>query len=243
MLPRGLGRTGRVVLAAALAAGTASSAMAAERSLAGRWEGTAQIPGASVAIVVDLEESAVGGWVGSVIFPGFGVKGAPLKDLTVKDAEFSCTVKNAMGEPRLSARLAADGTLAGNYEQAGHSAPLSLKRTGAAQVDLPKQSTAIRKELEGGWEGLLDLGAFKMRLALKLSSGEKGQAEGQLIMLDSGNYTTPVDLISQTGDKLELNIASVNFGHEGLISRSNEELRGILRAGSLEFPLIWRRAR
>lgn len=243
MLPRRLGVARTVVIGAMMAASLATSASALPSTLGGRWEGAVQIPGSPVVIVLDLEQSAAGVWVGSAIFPGFGVKGAPLKDLAAQDSEFSGSVKSAMGEPKLIARLTADGTLSGSYEQAGHRLPMSLKRAGVAQVDLPKQSTAIRKELEGGWESLLDLGAFKMRLGLKLANGGQGWAEGQLIMIDSGNSAAPVDLISQTGDKLELSIAAVNFGYEGLISRSNDELKGILRVGSLEFPLIWLRAK
>lgn len=243
MLPKRFGAAGTVLLATTLAAGLACSGFAADSPLAGRWEGTVQTPGMPVTLVLDLGHGAAGEWAGSAVFPGFGVKGAPLKDVTVKDSEASFTVLSAMGDPKLTVRVVADGTLSGSYEQGGHTVPVSLKRAGAAQIDFPKPSTPIRKELEGRWEGALDFGGFKMRLGLKLASGAKGLAEGQLIMHDSGDYAAPIDLITQDGDKLEMRVAAVNFGYEGLISRSNEEFRGILRIGAFEYPLVWLRSK
>jgi hypothetical protein len=119
---------------------------------------------------------------------------------------------------------------------------LSFKRVGEAQVDYPRQSTAIQKELEGGWQGVLDVGAFKMRLGLKLSNAEKGLAAGQLILLDSGNYSPTVEWISQERDNLELSVPAVNLGYEGRFDKASGEVRGVLRAGSLELPLVWRRS-
>lgn len=230
------------MLAAAFAASPASSGGASTATLVGRWEGTIQTPASPIPIVLDIGKSEAGGWVGSAIFPGFGVKGAPLKDLSVDGSAVVFTVKDAMGEPKIVAQVAEDGTLSGKYEQAGNSLHLSLKRVGEAQVDFPRLSTAIQKELEGDWQSLLDMGAFKMRLGLKLANGEKGPATGQLILLDSGNHTTAVELITQDGDNLELTIPAVNFGYEGRFNKASDELRGVLRAGSLEFPLVWRRS-
>ena len=224
------------------AASPATFEVAQDAALAGRWEGEIQSPAAPIAMVLDIARTTSGGWVGSAIFPAFGVKGAPLKDLSVDGRALACTVKNVMGGPKLAARLAGDGVLAGTYEQAGHTLQLSLKRVGEPQVDLPRPSTSIQKALEGGWQGLLDMGAFKMRLGLKLANGEEGPATGQLILLDSGDYTSTVELISQDGDNLELGVPAVNFGYEGRFDKANGEVRGILRVGSLEVPLVWHRS-
>jgi hypothetical protein len=147
-----------------------------------------------------------------------------------------------MGDPKIAARLGEDGALSGTYEQAGSTLHLSLKRVGEAQVDYPRQSTAIQKELEGSWEGALDIGAFKMRLGLKLANSDKGPATGQLLLLYAGDYAPSVDWISQERDNFELSVPAVNFGYEGRFDKASDELRGVLRAGSLELPLVWRRS-
>jgi hypothetical protein len=192
-------------------------------------------------MVLDIGKTPEGGWAGSAIFPGFGVKGAQLGDLSVDASTVKFTVKGAMGDPRITAHLGEGGTLAGTYEQAGSTLHLALKRVGEAQVDYPRQSTAIQKELEGSWEGALDIGTFKMRLGLKLANSDKGPATGQLLLRYAGDYAPPVEWISEERDNLELSIPAVNFGYEGRFDKASGEIRGVLRAGSLEFPLAWHR--
>jgi len=228
------------MLAAVLSAGAASPP-AGGAAWAGRWEGVIQTPGAPVAVVLDLEKAGDGKWAGSAIFPAFGVKGAPLKDLSIDGSSIVFAVKDAMGTPKITAQLGGDRTLSGKYEQGGNSAALFLRRTGNAQVDLPPVSTAIQKELEGEWRGVLQIGEFKLHLGLKLSNSEKGPATGQLIMIDSGNYSPAVELITQRGDNLELTIPAVNFGYEGRLDSASGELRGVLRLSSLELPFVWSR--
>lgn len=229
------------MLATALAAGLASSGLAADSALAGRWEGTAQTAGSPIVIVLDLAKTGGGAWVGSAIFPQFGVKGAPLKDLSVEATALACTVKGALADPKFTAKLAEDGTLSGGFEFSGNNLHLSLKRVGEPQVDLPRPSTAIQKQLEGNWQGTLDLGGFKMRLGLELANGDKGFATGKLIMLDSGNYAAPVELIVQNGDSFELGVPAVNFGYEGRLDKPSGEVRGVLWAGPMQVPLAWRK--
>lgn len=242
MFQRYICAAGAFLLAAVCSSAASSFGASPADSLAGRWEGTADAPGLRIAMVVDIGKTSEGGWAGSAIFPGFGVKGAQLGQLSVDASTVKFTVKGAMGDPGITAHLAEDGRLAGTYEQVGKTLQLSLKRVGEAQVDYPRQSTPIQKELEGGWDGLLDMGAFKMRLGLKLANSEKGPATGQLILLDSGNYSPPVEWVSQQRDDLELSVPAVNLGFEGRFDKTADELRGILRVGSLECPLAWRRA-
>jgi hypothetical protein len=214
-------------------------ASAAPAIPAGRWEGSVQTPSAPIVIVLDLESAGGSSWMGSAIFPAFGVKGAPLKDIKVEGAAFACTVKSAMGEPKITAKLAEDGTLSGTYEQGGHSLPVSFKRVGDAQVDLPRRSTPIQKELEGEWRSVLVVGDFKMQLVLKLDNPAQAAASGSLSM--SGGQPMPVEFIAQQGDGLELTVPAANFGYEGRFDKSGDELKGVLRAGSLELPLAWHR--
>lgn len=82
-------------LLAAIFFASAALGHAAE-SVAGRWEGSAQIPGAELKLVVDLSEENGKGWVGSIIVPGFSVKGAPLVDLHVRGGRFAPRGKLSM---------------------------------------------------------------------------------------------------------------------------------------------------
>ncbi len=240
MLPRRFGAAGTTVLAMVLSVGLASPGKAETTALAGRWEGTAQTPGSPIVIVLDIAKTD-GAWIGSAIFPQFGVKGAPLKDLSVDATALACTVKGALGDPKFIAKLTENGTLSGSFEYAGHNLPLALRRVGEPQVDHLRPSTAIQKQLEGNWQGTLDLGGFKMRLGLELANGDKGFATGKLIMFDSGNYAAPVELIVQNGDSFELGVPAINFGYEGRFDKPSGEMRGVLWAGPMQVPLAWRK--
>ena len=87
-------------LLAAIFFASAVLCQAAENA-AGRWEGSAQISGEELKLIVDLSEESGGAWIGSIIIPGFGVKGAPLGDIAVKDSEFVFTIKGALGNERV----------------------------------------------------------------------------------------------------------------------------------------------
>jgi len=94
----------------------------AAENAAGRWEGSAQIPGGEMKLIVDLSEESGQGWTGSIIIPGFGVKGAPLVDLHVRSSDLAFAIKGALGNERagqaeIRAHLTPDGHLAGDFRQ------------------------------------------------------------------------------------------------------------------------------
>ena len=64
--------------------------------ISGQWEGTAQIPGNELTVVVDLAQEN-GVWVGSIIIPGLGLKGVPLTDIKVQPPDVNFAVKAPLG--------------------------------------------------------------------------------------------------------------------------------------------------
>jgi len=69
----------------------------AEESASGRWEGSVQIPGRELTLVVDLARDSHGSWIGSIIIPGLDIKGALLTEIAVKDSSASFAIKTARG--------------------------------------------------------------------------------------------------------------------------------------------------
>ena len=53
---------------------------AGAEDLAGRWEGSIQIPGREFDLIVDLDRTDGKNWTGSIIIPGLDVKGAALTE-------------------------------------------------------------------------------------------------------------------------------------------------------------------
>src|SRR5207237_3245955 len=73
----------------------------ADENAAGRWEGTVQIPGRPLEVIVDLAaKSNEGGSRGSITIPGLGIQGAPLSDIALNSDNIACSRKSALGDQR-----------------------------------------------------------------------------------------------------------------------------------------------
>src|SRR5258708_31128920 len=89
-------------------------------SPAARWEGTVQIPGRDLKLIVDLAPADGGTWIGSITIPSLNVKGAMLTDIVMNGADLSFAIKDALGGPSMGpatfkAHLTTKGTLAGDF--------------------------------------------------------------------------------------------------------------------------------
>jgi hypothetical protein len=215
-------------------------------SPAARWEGTVQIPGRDLKLIVDLAAAADGGaWIGSITIPGLNVKGATLSDIVIKGANISFTIKDALCGPRVSpatikALLTAKGTLAGEFQQGGNHAPFVLEKSGPAQVDAPKRSTAISTELAGEWKGKYELGGYPRDVSLKLGN-QAGVALVDFVIVGKKVNNLPVTLTRQDGDFLYIEAPSLGITYEGRLRRESGEIQGTLVQGPFELPLTLRR--
>ena len=168
---------------------------------AGRWEGSIQIPGREQKLIVDLAQDKTGAWVGSVVLPGLDIKGAALADIVVKDSEAAFAIKSALsgpqiGQAKFQARLNAKGALAGDFLQAGNTAPFVLEKTGPPQVELPP-AYAIAKELEGEWIGDYELLGYPRHVTVRLTNHAGGGATSEFVIVGKKTNNVPVDLVTQ----------------------------------------------
>ena len=218
----------------------------AAENAAGRWEGSAQIPGRELNLVVDLSEESGKGWIGSIIVPGMGVKGAPLADIVVKDSDIAFAIKGALaservGPTKFKAHLTADGHLAGDFLQGGNSAPFVLAKNGAPQVELPPHSTAVGKELEGEWKGEYELNGFARHVTMKFANHGPDGAGVEFVIVGKKTNNVPVSLVTQEGDFLSLKSDEFGITYEGRFRREAAEIKGTFTQGPFELPLVMRR--
>jgi hypothetical protein len=215
----------------------------AEESAAGRWEGSAQIPGGELKLIVDLSEESGKGWIGSIIVPGFGVKGAPLSDIALKDSEFAFAIKGAFGgQAKFKAHLSADGHLAGDFMQGGNTAPFVLEKTGPPQVELPPRSTAVSKELEGEWKGDYELNGYARHVTMKFANRGPDGAGVEFVIAGKKTNNVPVSLVTQEGDFLSIKSDEFGITYEGRFRKEAAEIKGVFTQGPFELPLVMRRA-
>ena len=115
----------------------------------------------------------------------------------------------------------------------------AVVRTGDARIEPPPKSTPITKDLEGSWEGSLDVNGTTLRLLLKLSNRPEGGATGTLASLDQGGAEAPVAAVVQTGSHLKVLIPVIVGTFEGDLK--DGQLTGTWTQGPGTLPLVLKR--
>jgi hypothetical protein len=191
-------------------------------------------------MVVDLAQDGAGRWIGSAILPNLGVKGAPLSEISVSDSAVSFSVKGVLGDLKVKGNLTPDGAFTGSFAQGGNSALFRLEKVGAAQVEPPRQSTSVAKELEGDWEGDMMAVDHNVHVRLSLANQADGRATGKLHLKGRREVDLPVAQLTQESDLLTLEAPAAGLIYDGRLRGG--EISGTWQQGPYEFALVLRRA-
>lgn len=229
------------VLVAALIISSAVAFSQTPAGPSGHWEGAIQVPGQELKIEIDLS-GAGEKWEGTITIPAQGLKGLPLSAIAVKGDSVSFAIKGIPGEPQFKGTLSKDAkALSGDFSQGGGTVPFALTRTGEAKIERPPKSTPITKDLEGSWEGALDVDGKILRLVLKLSNQPDGIATGMLISVDQGGAEVPIAAVVQTGAHLKLVVPAVAGNYDGDLK--DAQLTGTWTQGPRTWPLMFKRGK
>ena len=229
-------RTVKSVLAGLLL----SCALHAQQSApAGHYEGVLKAPNREINIALDIEKHATRGWVGSVdVNIEKGPKGLLVETISV-DGDNVTWVLPAFGNAKFTGKYNGEQkTLAGTASTPGGDVPFDLKRTGDAKVNLPAPSTAITKEIEGSWEGTLDINGNTLRLMAMFSTDASGKGAGVLVSVDQGGTKVPVTTITQDGKSFKFEARSVAGAFVGALNEAKTELSGEWTQGPVKAPLV-----
>lgn len=203
---------------------------------AGHWVGTLTGPG--IEMEIDLESKG-GVWRGTISVPSQGTKGIPLSDVSVKGKVISFGIKGPQGDPHYAGTISDDGkTITGTFDQGGNTLPLVLAWKGEAKFEVAQKSTAITKEMEGTWEGPLDVNGQVLRLRVILANAAGG-ATATLVSVDQANAEIPVATVTQDGSRLKLIISIISGSFDGELK--GDALSGTWAQGPLSLPLTFKR--
>ena len=224
-----------------------SLACHAATSPEGRWEGVIRIPGDDQPVVVDLAPVTLGGWTGSIILPRLGIKGAPLANIVVTGADASFDMGSAFsdaqsGPARFTVHSVSSGAMTGDLRQAGNVANISLARSGPAQVELPLKSTAVGNDIAREWSGEVEFGGYPRRVTITLENHANAPATATFVIVGKRTNDLPVDLVFQDGDNLRIESGATQVVFEGRVFAQTGEIKGTIALGSLELPVVLRRA-
>lgn len=222
-------------------------AFAASDTVEGRWEGPIRIPGRELQVVMDLARDGAGTWAGSIIVPGLGIKGAPLSNIVVTGADMTFDLGTTLSSPTygpaaFKAHLTGVDAMAGDMGQGGNTAKFSFKRTAPAQVELPTRSTSVATDIADQWTGEFELGGYPRRVTITLENHAGAAATAQFVIVGKQTNDLPVDLVTEDGDVLRIESQASRVAFEGRFLKESGEIRGIVELGSLEVPLVLRRA-
>ena len=184
---------------------------------AGHWQGSIQIPNHELGVTVDLAPDA-GKWNGSMTVLNSTAVNVPLEDLDVERN----TVRFVARLPEhatFEAKMIGD-SMSGTATNDEGSAPLQLKREGAPHVSVPPPSSVLPKEFAGDWEGIVRSSGH--RLHLQLASAADGVAHATLISIDQSSTAIPINTVTFSGKRLELESRSVSGTFDGMMTAKGE---------------------
>lgn len=228
-----------VMVMITIAIGARVTAAQSSAPASGHWEGTIQVPGQSLAVVVDLAEQN-GSWAGTIAIPAQGIKGFALSPLTVDGTSVTFGMKGIPGDPVFKGTVSGDPrSLSGQFSQGTASIPFVLTWKGEPKIEATPTSTAITKDLEGSWEGALNVQGRTLRLVIDLRN-EGGVGAGTVTSLDQGGTKIPIAQVSQKDTAIILLVNAIGASYEGTLA--NGAMNGTWSQGGATLPLVLKRA-
>ncbi len=95
--------------------------------------------------------------------------------------------------------------------------------------------------VEGNWRGALDVGAFKLRLVLKISKSADGKLTATVDSLDQNAKDLVVDTITLQDGTLNFEMKALSASYVGTLSKDSSQLTGKFTQGGAVFPLDFSR--
>src|SRR5258708_5876704 len=214
-------------------------------SPAGHWEGYVKVPDSPVQVEIDLVRNATGELRGTLNNVSESTRGIPVASVTIEAKAIRIALAVGQWPGVFDGVLSDDGkTITGTYntDQGGYSIPFSLTRTGEAQLVLSSPKSApIGKELEGTWNGTLDVAGTQKRLVLTMSNQPDSTSTGTIVSLDAGGMEIPVT-IAQKATGVTVDVKRVNGSFVGTLNADGTQLVGTWTQGPLVLPLTFTHA-
>jgi hypothetical protein len=210
----------------------------------GHWEGTIKVPNMDAKIEIDLQKNSKGEMAGTFGHPAEALKGLPLAAVTVEGTAVTLVLRAGSGGGTFHGVVAGDGkSMSGDFVTAEgeHSLPFSLTRTGDAKIAPAPKSAPIGKELEGTWNGTLEVGGKEMRIVLRMANQPDGTAAGTIKSLDGSGVEIPIG-ITQKGTSVTIDVPSIGGSYAGVLNAEGTEMTGTWTQGPEGLPLTFRRA-
>jgi hypothetical protein len=170
-----------------------------------------------------------------------------LADISVNGIDITFAINNALGEPNAGQAIfrgqldSRNENMMGDFSQAGNTTKFTLRKTGAANVDLPLLSTPLGRELEGKWVGEYVFGGVPRHVSLTFINQPGSAVTTQFVIVGKKTTDVPVDLVRQDAALLVVQSSAYQMTYEGRYRKETGEIIGTFTQGPFDLPLNLRR--
>jgi hypothetical protein len=210
----------------------------------GHWEGAIQVPNKEVQVTVDLMKNKDGVLTATFARPGTKMSGFPLMNVAATGKSVRFAIVATSGGGAFDGTLSDDAkTMTGTFNTAegGYSIPFTLTRTGDPRIEPPIRNVAVGKELEGTWNGTLDINGKPSRLVLTVANQRDGTARAEMVFLDLAGMTVAIG-VGQKASSVTLDVKPLGGSFAGTLNAASNELVGAYSTEGITLPLTFRRA-
>lgn len=221
--------------AASAATGPAAAMPAAAPNVAGDWEGALDTPSGQLRLVLHLTAGADGALKATLDSVDQGAMGIPVSSATLKDGKLNLTVDAVQGT--YEGTVNADGSgIDGTWSQ-GMALKLNFKRAAAKAAAKP----APPSEIDGTWTGVLDTGAAKLHVVVKIANTSDGLT-AQLQSPDQGQNWIPASAVEKKDNAVKLTFVGMGAEFAAKLGTDVQTMDGTFTQMGNAMPLTLKRA-
>ncbi len=202
----------------------------------GTWHASLNAGDAQIRMLLKLTRAADGTATGVLVNVDQGNREVPLTSVQQKDKTLEFEIRPVAVKYKGTLN-AAGATLAGEWNQMAHVAPLTFERG-----PFPPNSQ-LTKAFEGAWQANLDAGGeYKIVLGLTLTKAADGSAVGTLKNLSERGNELPVNTITLKGKSVAFTVQDLAATFSGTLNDAGTEFTGTWVQAATGLPLTFKRS-
>jgi pimeloyl-ACP methyl ester carboxylesterase len=219
--------------AASAPAQETSKAKAKAKGLEGAWEGALKVrPGLELKFILHVEKAKDGALKASLDSPDEGLTELPIDKIAVEKTKVTFASETL--------KASYEGTwnddrtgFKGQWTQRGGKFPLDFKKADPAKV----ARVEVPKELEGLWQGKIDVGGASLRLVLKVEKTKGGTLKASFVSPDQSPMPIPMSSIELKDGELKFACKLIGAKFSGKANKEKTEYAGDFEQAGMKFPL------
>lgn len=210
-----------------LVASTVAFPAVTSESFVGDWEGT--LEGVGLRVVMHLTHDG-GKWAATLESPDQGGGADPCDEVKVDKMNLYFALDKYNVE--YSGTLTKDGNGIEGFFTQGQRMALTFARVESTPAPAQAVAPAIASPFSGDWAGMLE--AVKLRLVVHLENAG-GVWSGNMVSIDQGGGKIPFSAVAIDGNKLHLEVKSINGSYDGTLS--GDAIKGTWSQNGNALPL------